>query len=224
MKSVFFRVFTLAVELFTALAACVGCSSKPVESPEPARSRRSGTARRPAIKARPRNPPTPRPSPTEVLCERHLCSSSWSWWPPSPCFRCLAERGCCRRQCRHSSRRSPLSSAAKVPPTTWIPWAADKDSLPDTVMAHAQRLVGHAAGWLKTSSRRNGNQIGSSPASGSCRSGRTRPGSRRCCTTTRHANPDTNRDIRLVPLPNVAVLVECAVCARRGGELPTGAR
>jgi hypothetical protein len=30
--------------------------------------------------------------------------------------------------------------------TTWIPWASDKDSLRDTVMAHAQRLVGHAAG------------------------------------------------------------------------------
>ena len=30
--------------------------------------------------------------------------------------------------------------------TTWMPWAADKDSLRDTVMAHAQRLVGHAAG------------------------------------------------------------------------------
>ena len=30
--------------------------------------------------------------------------------------------------------------------TTWIPWAADKDSLRDTVMAHAQRLVAHAAG------------------------------------------------------------------------------
>ena len=30
--------------------------------------------------------------------------------------------------------------------TTWIPWAADKDSLRDAVMAQAQRLVGHAAG------------------------------------------------------------------------------
>ncbi len=30
--------------------------------------------------------------------------------------------------------------------TTWIPWTADKASLRDTVMAHAQRLVGHAAG------------------------------------------------------------------------------
>ena len=30
--------------------------------------------------------------------------------------------------------------------TTWIPWAADKDSLRDAVMAQAQRLVAHAAG------------------------------------------------------------------------------
>jgi len=30
--------------------------------------------------------------------------------------------------------------------TTWIPWASDKDSLRDAVMAQAQRLVGHAAG------------------------------------------------------------------------------
>ena len=29
--------------------------------------------------------------------------------------------------------------------TTWIPWAADKDSLRDAVMAQTQRLVGHAA-------------------------------------------------------------------------------
>ncbi len=30
--------------------------------------------------------------------------------------------------------------------TTWIPWAADKDSLRDMAMAHAQRFVAHAAG------------------------------------------------------------------------------
>ena len=37
MKSVY-RIAALAVELFTALAACAGCSSKqPPESPEPAK-------------------------------------------------------------------------------------------------------------------------------------------------------------------------------------------
>ena len=36
MKSVY-RIAALAVELFTALAACVGCSSK-TESPEPAKA------------------------------------------------------------------------------------------------------------------------------------------------------------------------------------------
>ncbi len=34
----------------------------------------------------------------------------------------------------------------EVKSTTWIPWAADSDSLRDEVMLHAQRLVAHAAG------------------------------------------------------------------------------
>lgn len=34
----------------------------------------------------------------------------------------------------------------EVKSTTWIPWASDSDSLRDAVYAHAQRLVGHAAG------------------------------------------------------------------------------
>ena len=34
----------------------------------------------------------------------------------------------------------------EVKTTTWIPWSSDQDSLRDTVMAEAQRLVGHAAG------------------------------------------------------------------------------
>ena len=34
----------------------------------------------------------------------------------------------------------------EVKTTTWIPWSSDQDSLRDTVMAEAQRLVGHVAG------------------------------------------------------------------------------
>ena len=37
MKSVY-RIAALAAELFAALAACVGCSSKQPESPEPAKA------------------------------------------------------------------------------------------------------------------------------------------------------------------------------------------
>jgi hypothetical protein len=34
----------------------------------------------------------------------------------------------------------------EVKTTTWIPWSADQDSLRDTVMAEAQKLVSHTAG------------------------------------------------------------------------------
>ena len=37
MKSVLYRTAALAVELFTALAACVGCSKQHAEKPEPAK-------------------------------------------------------------------------------------------------------------------------------------------------------------------------------------------
>jgi hypothetical protein len=34
----------------------------------------------------------------------------------------------------------------EVKTTTWVPWSSDQDSLRDTVMLQAQRLVAHAAG------------------------------------------------------------------------------